>query len=116
MMFLIYPVQSGDIALSSLDLSAVEQEWSSAQRNRSVDSHPLSIGGKTFANGVGTHASSTFNLSVNGNALRFRAMVGVDDEATNAASIQFLVYVDGHKGFDSGVMHKGPAKAVDIDL
>jgi alpha-galactosidase len=116
MMFLIPPVQSGEIALSSLDLSAVEQEWSSAKRNQSVDEHPLTIAGKKYANGIGTHASSTFNIAVNGNALRFRAVVGVDDEATNSASVQFLVYVDGRKGFDSGVMRKGVAKTVDVDL
>lgn len=116
MMFFIQPVQSGEIALSSLDLSSVEQEWGSAQRNRSVDEHPLTIAGKTYASGIGTHAASSLNLTVNGNALRFRAVVGVDDEATNNASIRFLVFVDNRKSFDSGVMRKGASKPVDVDL
>ncbi len=108
--------QAGDVALGTLDLGAMQQEWGEARRNRSVDDHPLSIGGKTYANGVGTHAASSLDVRVDGNALRFRAVVGVDDEATNNASVRFLVYVDGKPKFDSGVMRKGTAKAVDLDL
>ncbi len=116
MLFPFFLQQSGDVALGSLDLGAVEQEWSSAQRDRSVGGKPLTIAGKTYATGVGTHANSTLDLTVAGNALRFRATVGVDDEATDRASVRFLVYADGKVRFDSGTMRRGQAKPVDVDL
>jgi alpha-galactosidase len=116
MLFLLPILPPGDVSLSSLDLSAVEQEYGTAHRNRSVDRHPLSIAGKTYANGVGTHATSTLTATVSGNALRFRAVVGVDDEATEQGSVRFLVYADNKRAFDSGVMRKGASKVVDVDL
>ena len=105
-----------EIALGSLSLSAVEQEWGNPGRNRSVAENPLQIGGKTFASGLGTHASSSLEVGVNGNALRFRAMVGVDDETNGNGTVRFLVYADNAVKFDSGTMRKGPAKPVDVDL
>ena len=116
MLFPITLQQPGEIALGTLDLGAVQQEWGDARRNRSVDDHPLTIAGKTYATGLGTHASSSLDVRVDGNALRFRAVVGVDDEATNNASIRFLVYADNKVKFDSGTMRKGQAKNVDVDL
>lgn len=116
---MLYPAllpQTGDISLGRLDLRAVEQDWGTAHRDRSVDDHPLNIAGKTYATGLGTHANSTLDLRVDGNALRFRAVVGVDDEATDHGSVRFLVFADGRAKFDSGTMRKGTAKVVDVDL
>lgn len=117
MLFPLLTLQSGDIALASLDLGAVQQEWGSPRRNRSVDGAPLKIGGKTFAAGLGTHASSTLDLRLDGNAIRFRAMVGVDDETNGVGTVRFRVIVDGKTRFDSGVMRGNQAaKAVEVDL
>ncbi len=107
---------SGDFVLSRIDLHAVEQEWSDAKRDRSVDNNPLRIGGTTYATGIGTHAASLLELKLAGNALRFRAVVGLDDEATDRGSVRFLVFADDKPRFDSGVMRKGPGKAIDVDL
>ena len=105
-----------DFALSRIDLHAVEQEWSDAKRDRSVGGNPLRIGGNTYASGVGTHAASLLELRLGGNALRFHAIVGVDDEAKDTGSVRFLVFADDRQRYDSGVMRKGPAKAIDLDL
>src|ERR1017187_337153 len=67
--------------IETLDLSNVEQGWGSPHANRSVDGHELSISGRKFEHGLGTHASSTFRISLGGKAERFTAWVGVDDEA-----------------------------------
>ena len=109
-------LQSGDVALGTLDLGAVQQEWGGAQRNLSVGEKPLAIGGKTYASGLGTHAASALDVRLDGNGLRFRAMVGVDDETNGNGTVRFLVYVDNKVRFDSGTMRKGTAKAVDVDL
>jgi alpha-galactosidase len=107
---------SESIWLSALDLSKTDQDWGSAQANKSVDGHGLSIGGKKFEHGVGTHANSTLQIAVNGKAEQFSAKVGLDDETGNG-SITFKVLGDGKALWESGVMKKGQtAKEVSVDL
>jgi len=103
--------------LEKFDLTAMTQGYGSPQVNKSIDGHPLTIGGKTFATGVGSHAESDFIINVRGKGERFTATVGVDDETEGRGSVDFQVYGDGKKLFDSGVMRgkQGP-KTVDVDL
>ncbi len=103
--------------LSSLDLSKMRQGWGKPQVNRSIREKPLSIAGKVFPNGVGTHANSIVWIELAGGSERFLASVGVDDAAGGAASVTFKIVGDGRKLWESGVMKPGePAKPVDLDL
>jgi len=114
---LAVPAKADTIGIETLDLSQVEQGWGSAQRNRSVDNRQLSIGGQKFDHGLGTHANSTFCISLGGKAQRFTASVGVDDEVGRAGSVVFRVAGDGKTLWQSGVMRGGdPAKEVSVDL
>ena len=51
------------VPLSMLDLHKMRQGWGEAKIDQSVTGKPLTIGGETFAHGVGTHgkAFSSFN-------------------------------------------------------
>jgi len=103
--------------LDSLDLSTMRQGWGKPQVNRSIREKPLAIGGKTFERGVGTHANSTYRLTLHGGTERFTASVGVDDAAGGPGSVVFQVVADGKRLFNSGGMKLGqPAKRVDVDL
>ncbi len=104
--------------LSSLDLGKMRQGWGKPQIDRSIREKPLSIGGRQFAHGVGTHAASRLWVDLGGGTDQFLAAVGVDDAAGNpAASITFTIIADGKKLWQSGVMKPGqPAKPVDLDL
>jgi alpha-galactosidase len=109
---------SETVNLASLDLSKMQQDWRTPRANRSVDRHGLSIGGRSFSEGVGTHANSTFRIDLKGAATRFQAWVGVDDEVKgNPASVEFQVVADKQVLWRSGVMKAGQAaKEVDVDL
>ncbi len=104
--------------LSSLSLEKMTAGWGSPQKDQSIQNKPLSIGGKTFDKGVGTHAASTMYINIKGGSRKFSAYVGVDDEVNgNIGSVRFRVYGDGKTLFDSGVMKVGQAaKPVDVDL
>lgn len=103
--------------LDALDLAQVRQGWGKAQANRSMRGKPLSIGGKKFDRGVGTHADSKLWVVLDGGAGRFLASVGVDDAAGGDGSVVFQIKADGRRLFDSGVMRCGDAaKAVDLAL
>ena len=83
----------GDVPLASLDLAKMRvqpaggraaQAQTVAQANKSIDGNPLHIGGREFAEGVGTRATSVLFVNLAGGADRFSAMVGADDNPTPA--------------------------------
>lgn len=115
-----FPLQqtSKAIWLSSLDLAKMQQGWGLAQMNKSVTEKELSIAGKKFEHGVGTHAASRIWIDLHGGATRFIASVGVDDGTKESrGSVEFKVIGDGKKLWQSGVMKSGEAsKLADVDV
>ncbi|MEO7718586.1 MAG: beta-galactosidase [Capsulimonas sp.] len=105
------------VGLQELDLGRMSQGWGSPQVDKSVGGGPLSIGGRKFAHGVGSHAAGEFALDLHGSARRFSAWVGVDDDAQSPGSVTFQVLGDGRLLWESGAMRAGaPAKKVGADL
>ena len=78
----------------------------------------MKIGGKSFEHGLGTHAASSFQVSLSGQGERFEAMVGIDDEvADKPGEVIFRAEADGREVFNSGILHAGePSKFVSVDL
>ncbi|NQV33369.1 MAG: NPCBM/NEW2 domain-containing protein [Phycisphaeraceae bacterium] len=105
------------VPLSSLDLLKVEQDYGSAQRNRTIQGRPLTIAGEAHTSGLGTHAESVVRISLDGRVRRFRAEVGLDDEARGPGEAVFRVVGDEQELFSSGLMKTGQAaKPVDVSL
>jgi alpha-galactosidase len=105
--------------ISALDISRVEQGWGNPHANLSVDGNPLSIGGRKFTNGLGTHAGSEFILDLGGSAGSFSAAVGVDDEVGKGrGSVIFKLIGDAGKVlWESKQLHGGEAaQKVNVDL
>ena len=50
------------------------------------------------------HAPSVITVNLGGRCSAFEADVGVDDEVGDAGSVQFQVWGDGKKLYDSGVV------------
>ncbi len=105
------------VPLSELDLSKMSAGWGRPRANRSVQEQTLSIAGRRFEHGVGTHAESFLWIDLQGGCRRFTAWVGVDDEVTGTGTIEFRVVADGQTLYRSGVMKTGDAaRHVDVDL
>ncbi|HUB25292.1 MAG TPA: NPCBM/NEW2 domain-containing protein [Tepidisphaeraceae bacterium] len=110
------------VQLSDLDLSHVRQDWGQPGVNKSVGGHPLTIDGKVFDNGVGSHALAIWWIDLGGSAQRFTASVGVDDEVRATArsaksAVEFEVVADCKTLYRSGRMKPGDAaKSIDLDL
>ncbi|MDQ2985606.1 MAG: NPCBM/NEW2 domain-containing protein [Armatimonadota bacterium] len=111
-------MMQSSVPVSSLDLSHVQQGWGSPKANLSVDGNPITIGGRTFENGLGTHAESMLAIDLGKKALRFTANVGVDDEALEGkGSVEFKLVGDGKALWQSGVIRRGDqAKRVDVSI
>lgn len=105
-------------AVEELDLSQMTTGWGQVRRNRSLDGHALSIGGRRYERGIGTHAPSRMRITLGGGSSRFSAAVGVDDEVgAGHGSVEFIVAVDGRERWRSGVMKGGqPAKVLRLEL
>jgi alpha-galactosidase len=108
---------SETLPLSALDLTKMTAGWGEPEVDRSCVGKRMSIAGREFERGVGTHANSLIYVQLDGRAERFRAFVGVDDETEGKGSVRFKVYVDDKIALDSGSMKGGDAaKMVDVDL
>lgn len=74
------------------------------QKDKSVYSNPITLNGKTYAKGIGTHASSETVYNLGRNFTNFESDIGVDSEVGNNGSVAFQVFADGLKIYDSGTM------------
>ncbi|WP_052573000.1 alpha-galactosidase [Haloferula sp. BvORR071] len=106
---LVSAAETTDLAtLPSPELS-ITQDWAEARTNLSVDGHALKVGGKSYASGIGTHATSDWTLALEGEATELSGACGVDDEVSGKASLQFSIEGDGKELWKSPLMHKGDA-------
>ena len=92
------------IWLEDVDRSAMTCGYRTPLVARSVEGGLLSLGGKTYEHGLGTHAPSLLVVPLGGNALAFEATVGLDDEMKDRrqASVEFKVWADGRLAATSG--------------
>jgi alpha-galactosidase len=112
-------VSAETVWLDDLNLATATQGWGDPHKNQSVGGHPLTIGGKSFARGFGTHAAGSLRVVLAGGARKFTASVGVDDEVEGnpASSVEFIVTGDDKPLWKSGVMRAGDAaKVCAVDL
>ena len=116
--FFAAQLSAATVWLDDLDVSPTSQGWGDPHKNQSVDGHGLSIGGRTFAHGLGTHADSVLYIDLKNAVQTFSASVGVDGEITNpVASIEFFVLGDGKLLWQSGIMEADdPAKQFTVNL
>ena len=59
--------------LDDLNLASATQGWGEPHKNQSVEGHTLTIGGKTFERGFGTHSESLLKVNLDGGAQKFSA-------------------------------------------
>jgi hypothetical protein len=95
------------------------QDWGALGVDKSVEGKPLSVGGKSYTRGLGTHANSTLVYDLGGQYERFEALAGVDDEMRSfgKSSVIFKVLGDERELFNSGVMRNDtPPRRVSVPV
>lgn len=98
-------------ALSSLNWASAGTGYGTVQKDASIAGNPITLKGKTYTSGIGTHAFSNITYNLNGAYSLFQADVGVDDEvgSTKPAAVDFQVFGDGVLLYDSGVLTRSSA-------
>ncbi|GAA2748744.1 hypothetical protein GCM10010440_50330 [Kitasatospora cinereorecta] len=95
--------------LGDLAWTSATNGWGPVERNHSNgetgsgDGRTLTIGGTTYASGLGVHAASDVRYHLGGTCKRLTVDVGIDDEAGNNGSVDFRIYRDATLVSDSGV-------------
>ena len=107
------PLPAGEHWVSDLSFSSETNGWGPVERDTSNgedapgDGVPLSIGGNTFAKGLGVHADSLVEVALDGGCSSFTSTVGVDDEVDDDGSVVFEVLADGEVVATSATLHGG---------
>jgi beta-galactosidase GanA len=116
------PAPTATSPVSALPFVAATNGWGPVERNLSNgeagagDGKTLTVGGKTYASGLGAHAAGEVQLHLGKRCTRFTAEVGVDDEVSGG-SVVFQVLADGKLLYDSQKLTGADgAKAVDVDV
>ena len=105
------------IWLDEMNLSQAVSGWGETQAKKTVANKPLTLSGKVYERGIGTHAPGALRIDLDKRALRFKAIAGVDDEVGKQGSVEFIVMGDGKKLWSSGVLKGGgDIKPCDLDL
>jgi hypothetical protein len=65
----------------------------------------LTLNGVTYTKGLGTNSVSDITYKLNGAYGQFMTDIGVDDKQTVNGTVQFKIYADGVKVYDSGIMN-----------
>ncbi len=120
------------IWIDSLDLSKMVQRRQTPRAGRSLaggrggrgageaggpQGAPITLGGVTYAHGIGTLSINELIIDLKGQATRFLAMVGLNDNASRQGSVTVEVWLDNKKVLISDVLRVGsPPLKVDVDL
>lgn len=105
------------IWLDELNLDAIQQGWSTAKARTSVDDRPLTIAGKVYPRGIGSHSNAELTIALHGQAESFHVDFGVDDECQGLGTANLVVLVDDIEVADTGVTRPGdPPKSLHVDL
>jgi alpha-galactosidase len=123
----------GAIWIDSLDLSKMVQRRQTPRAGRSLArgggrgrgrgaagqpaGSPITLGGVTYEHGIGTLSINELIIDLKGQATRFLAMVGLNDNAGRQGSVTVEVWLDNRKVLISEVLRAGsPPLEVDVDL
>jgi glucose/arabinose dehydrogenase len=86
--------------LSDLTWTSMTNGWGPVERDQSNgeqgtgDGGPLTLGGVTYAKGLGTHAASDVRYTIPTGCTTFQASIGLDDEVGANGNVVFQVWGD----------------------
>lgn len=85
--------------VSSADLTEAGQEYGTMTAGKSVTGQPATVGGRAYADVIGTHAPSVLKIDLHRQAVRLRAQVGMADNTIDYAGkdMTSIALVNGTK-------------------
>jgi len=117
------PAPTGTAYVSDLPWTFAVHGYGPAERDHSngeqgaSDGHTLTLGGTTYAKGIGAHSGSLIRVNLGGRCSTFSAKIGVDDEMGDRGSLSFEVWSGADRLYSSGLMTGAtPTKTISVDV
>jgi alpha-galactosidase len=117
------PLPSGHVYLSDLQVTYVTNGYGPMEldttngEDAALDGGPIRLRGAAYEKGLGVHAPSLLRYRLGQACSRFVADVGIDDDQGGRGSVQFEVWADGERLFQSGALTgESPVREVSVDV
>ena len=114
--FIYWSEKTVNTFATDLDWNEATIGWGSIRKNLSVDGNRLTLAGKTFSHGIGTHATSSIKMNIPEGAVKFLAVAGCDLEKQGGETMMFFIYIDGKEVDHSSLIKIGQHYVFDIDI
>jgi alpha-galactosidase len=118
-----WPLPSGHVYLSDLHVTYATNGYGPLEldttngENAALDGGPIRLRGAAYEKGLGVHAPSLLRYRLGQACSRFVADVGIDDDQAGRGSVQFEVWADGERLFQSGTLTgESPLREVSVDV
>ena len=87
-----FDAKDGALALNGVKYESHKQAWGTLHTNESIDGNKMTVNGKKFKFGYGTHAASETVFNLEGKFNTFAMQYGLDDESlcSNGVKLQVL--------------------------
>lgn len=114
--FIYWSEDTVDSFATELTWSEATTGWGTIRKDKSIEGNPLTLAGKTFTHGIGTHATSRITMQIPEGASKFLAVAGGDLEKSAKNRMMFFVYIDGVLVAESSLIAIGQHFVFDIDI
>lgn len=104
------------LLLSALKMNGFTQDWGEPVIDGSVERHRLSLDGRVFRYGIGSHANSVLRYTLPGKYDVLHGSIGLDDESSCGDGASFIVVGDGRELFRSKRMYSLERQNIDVRL
>lgn len=112
-----------EVYLSQLDWTALKNGKVATRKDMNASGRPLTMNGKTYEKGIGSHPDASITYDLGGAYKRFTSIIGIDDQALEntkyPTNIKFAVYGDGVQLYESPNITANPYVepiAIDLDV
>lgn len=90
-----FNAKDGVLALNGVKFESHTQAWGSLHINESIEGNKMTVNGKKFKFGYGTHAASETVFNIEGKFNTFSMQYGLDDESLCSSGVKMQVLGDG---------------------
>ena len=90
-----FNAKDGALALNGVKFESHTQAWGSLHTNESIEGNKMTVNGKRFKFGYGTHAASETVFNIEGKFNTFSMQYGLDDESLCSSGVKMQVLGDG---------------------
>lgn len=112
----VFNKNEGAWALNEVKYKSHTQGWGSLHINESIDKNKLTVNGRSYNFGYGTHAASETTFDIEKKFSKFSMLYGLDDESLCSSGVSVQVLGDGNVLATSEIFKPGYLGNFNLDV